>query len=81
MFSTYFYILILGLQSIYAESNFRYNQEVKLINKLMDAHEYAAAYEGIYKLEIKGIFNNNDLARVKRNLALKFNSRKTKYNL
>ncbi len=81
MFSTYFYILILGLQSIYAESNFRYNQEVKLINKLMDAHEYAAAYEGIYKLEIKGIFNNNDLARVKRNLALKIHRNSPEYKI
>ncbi len=74
MFSTYFYIIILVFQSLYAESNYSYNQKINAINSLTATNKYKAAYTNITKLEQRSIFTNNDLARMKRNLGLKIGS-------
>ena len=75
MFSTLFYILILFFQSIYAESNFRYNQHIQEINENISDNKLKAAFNQIQQLEKRGIFTNNDLLRMKRNLGLKIHSK------
>ena len=71
MFSTYFYIIILFFQSLYAEGNFRYNQNIGTINTYVSESNYRAAYVSLRKLEKRSIFTNNDLARMKRSVSLK----------
>lgn len=71
MFSSLFYIAILFIQSIYAESNFSYNQQVGEINDLVEKGKFREAYQGIRKLEDNTVFTNNDLARMRRKLELK----------
>ncbi len=71
MFSTYFYIIILFFQSLYAEGNYSYNQNIGAINTYVSEGNYNAAYVSLRKLEQRSIFTNNDLARMKRNVALK----------
>jgi hypothetical protein len=74
VFSTYFYIIILLFQSIYAESNFRYNQEIRTINTYVSESDYITAFASLKKLEQRSIFTNNDLVRMKRNVALKIHA-------
>lgn len=71
MFSTFFYTIILFIQSFYAESNYRYNQQIELVNKLVSEKKFKVAYKQIKSIESRSIFTNNDLNRMKRNLALK----------
>ncbi|MEK6547688.1 MAG: hypothetical protein AABZ56_05185 [Bacteroidota bacterium] len=71
MFSSLFYIIILFIQTVYAESNFRYNQQIGRINSLVSHGNYIEAYQNIRSLEQKSIFTINDLTRMRRNLALK----------
>ena len=71
MFSTFFYTIILFIQSFYAESNYRYNQQIELVNKLVSENKFKVAYKQIKSIESRSIFTNNDLNRMKRNLALK----------
>jgi hypothetical protein len=71
VFSSLFYILILIFQSFYAESNFSYNQQIRQINDLVSHRDFRNAYQQITKLEEKSVFTNNDLTRMRRNLALK----------
>ncbi len=76
MFSSLFYILILIFQSFYAESNYSYNQQIQQINDLVSHRDFRNAYQLITKLEEKSVFTNNDLTRMRRNLALKVRMRR-----
>ena len=71
MFNTLFYIVILGFQSIFAESNFEYNQQIRSVNQLIIQNEYSAALQKIRIIERRSIFTNNDVSRMHRSLALK----------
>lgn len=75
MFSSLFYILILIFQSFNAESNYSYNQQIRQINDLVTHRDFRNAYQQINKLEKKSVFTNNDLSRMRRNLALKVRMR------
>lgn len=80
MFTTYFYILVLIFQSLFADSNFGYNNEVKLVNDFVNHHEYASAYRLTRSMERKSIFTNNDIARMQRSLTIKVNPKLFKAN-
>jgi hypothetical protein len=71
VFTTYYYIFILLLQSFYAESNFEYNAQIQQVNKYVDQQNYSKALQVINTMESKSIFTNNDLSRMKRYLAIK----------
>ena len=60
MFSTYFYIIILFFQSLYAEGNYSYNQNIGAINTYVSEGNYNVAYVSLRKLEQRSIFTNND---------------------
>jgi len=73
VFATYYYIVILFFQSILAESNFEYNNQIRIINQHIYQQEYKGALLLIKKLESKSIFTNNDLVRLNRILSIKVN--------
>jgi hypothetical protein len=73
VFSTWFYIVVLFFQSLIAESNSVYNQQIQSINQLIYQKKYPDAYRATEQLEIQSIFTNNDLMRLKRNLMLHVN--------
>lgn len=73
MFTTYFYILILLIQSFITESNFDYNKKIQLVNAHVLIRENKEALRLIKLLKRKSIFTNNDLARIDRRLSLKVN--------
>ena len=71
MFTTYYYIIILLFQSFLAESNFEYNQQIKIVNSEINNGNYSLALTLVKQLEKKSIFTNNELIRMDRNLSLK----------
>lgn len=76
MFTTFYYIFILLLQSFYAESNYEYNAQIQRVNRHVDQREYSKALQVVVAMERKSIFTNNDLSRVKRYLAIKVDRKK-----
>ena len=66
-------MLVLLLQSFIAESNFAYNQKIKLVNANVLIGKNKEALKMIKRLNRKSIFTNNDLVRIERNLSLKVN--------
>ncbi len=80
MFTTYYYIFILLLQSFYAESNYEYNAQIQRVNRYLDQRDYSKALQVVIAMERKSIFTNNDLSRVKRYLAIKVDRKKFDLN-
>lgn len=61
-------------QSYFAESNYEYNQRIILVNQYVDNQQYEKALQITRGIENKNIFTNNDIVRMKRNLAIKVNT-------
>ncbi len=80
MFTTYYYIFILLLQSFYAESNYEYNAQIQGVNRYLEQRDYSKALQVVIAMERRSIFTNNDLSRVKRYLAIKVDRKKFDLN-
>lgn len=71
MFSTFFYILILFYQNLYAGLGYSFNSEVNNVNLSILSKDYNRAFSLLNLIEKKHIFKNESIYKTKMFLSIK----------